>query len=355
MKTGVHSSLVAKPTAFSTAALCLMLLATPGMQVVAAEAQPDASRTEMQRKLEAAQKRLDSAAREVADLSMSMSDEIAPRIEAFMGTMGRPRAVLGLNMGSARDGDRADGVEVASVSPGGAAEAAGIKAGDVLTEVAGKSLQRDGEDAPRDKLLAAMREVKPEQKVKVKYLRAGKVASAEVIAHPLEDRFFRFPGPLPGGPGGLPGYPKFAFGRAEGVFGSAELVPLTAKLGQYFGVDKGLLVVRAPEDSRLQLEDGDVILDVDGRVPSSPSHALRILGSYQAGEKLKLNVLRMKKRLSFDITIPEGIRGDGEGPFERSNFTPSQRIETTGPAPFVMPLPPTSAVPVVVPLYDRPV
>ncbi len=32
---------------------------------------------------------------------------------------------------------------------------------------------------------------------------------------------------------------------AAGVFGSAELVPLTPKLGQYFGTDKDLLVVRA--------------------------------------------------------------------------------------------------------------
>ena len=34
--------------------------------------------------------------------------------------------------------------------------------------------------------------------------------------------------------------------RGEGVFGSAELVPMTPKLGQYFGTRHGLLVVRAP-------------------------------------------------------------------------------------------------------------
>jgi len=95
------------------------------------------------------------------------------------------------------------------------------------------------------------------------------------------------------------------FMRGEGVFGSAELVPMTPKLGQYFGTDTGLLVVRAPDDSRLKLEDGDVIVDIDGRTPSSPSHALRILSSYQPGEKLKLNVLRAKKRMSFEITVPE--------------------------------------------------
>ena len=98
--------------------------------------------------------------------------------------------------------------------------------------------------------------------------------------------------------------PNFAFFRSDGAFGSAELVSLTPKLGQYFGTEKGVLVVRAP-DSRLKLEEGDVIVDIDGRVPSSPSHAFRILGSYQPGEKVRLNVLRMKKRMTFEVEIPE--------------------------------------------------
>jgi hypothetical protein len=98
--------------------------------------------------------------------------------------------------------------------------------------------------------------------------------------------------------------PPLAMMRAVGVFGSAELVPITPKLGQYFGTDKGLLVVRAPADTRLKLEDGDVIVDIGGRTPSSPTHAFRILGSYQPGEQLKLNVLRQKKQMSFEITVP---------------------------------------------------
>jgi len=172
---------------------------------------------------------------------------------------------------------------------------------------------------------------------------------------------------IPAEPAAFAPFAKFAFGRAAGVFGSAELVPLNAKLGQYFGADKGLLVVRAPEDARLKLEDGDVILDVDGRVPSSPTHALRILSSYQAGEKLRLNVLRMKKKLSFDITIPQG--GDEAGTLERSNFTPGRRLNViegmpvTMPAPVLSPTPMLSPmpmltpvpVPVTVPLSDEPV
>ena len=186
----------------------------------------------------------------------------------------------------------------------------GLKAGDVLVEINGKSLKRDGDESPREKLLAgdARGEAGRQGDAQLSPRRQGRQGHrgrAAAEGSHLHD----------GGPGDrrqsahCQRMPDFAFMRADGVFGSAELVPLTPKLGQYFGTEKGLLVVRAPADSRLKLEDGDVIVDIDGRTPSSPTHAFRILGSYQAGEKLKLNVLRMKKRMSFDVTIPEDARG----------------------------------------------
>lgn len=323
MKAGTHGS-IAGCTQVGVLSLAA-LLAIPAMPAGAADTQAktESSRAQLRHKLEDAQKRLDAAANEVATLSISMSEDAMPRFHTF-SAMGSPRAALGVAIGLPGMDTRTDGVEVMSVSPGGSAAAAGIKAGDVLTEIDGKSLKRDDSDAPRDKLLELMRKVKPDQKVSLKYLRDGKVASAEVTAQPVANHFYTTgpmlfrgeAGAVPGIPGDMP---RIMFGRAEGVFGSAELVPLTPKLGQYFGAEKGLLVVRAPDDSRLKLEDGDVILDVDGRVPSSPTHALRILGSYQSGEKLKLNVLRMRKRLSFDVTVPEG----GEaGMIERSRFSP---------------------------------
>src|SRR6202008_2473064 len=83
-----------------------------------------------------------------------------------------------------------------------------------------------------------------------------------------------------------------------------ELATLTPKLGSYFGSDKGVLVVSAPADGALKLEDGDVIVAIDGRQPSSGSHATRILASYQPGEKITLRVVRMHKTLDVDTTLP---------------------------------------------------
>src|SRR6185437_10167040 len=84
-----------------------------------------------------------------------------------------------------------------------------------------------------------------------------------------------------------------------------ELVTLTPQLGRYFGSDKGVLVVRAPKDSGFKLQDGDVILAIDGREPTSGSHATRILGSYQPGEKITLRVLRRHKTEDIVATLPE--------------------------------------------------
>lgn len=281
------------------------LLATASVTAAEVEKKPEESQAEIERKLEDARLRLDAAAREVAELGMSMSEYSVPSLRHFVAP-GRQRAMLGINLGSRGDG-LAEGVEVVSVSPGGAAESTGLKAGDVLLAMNDKPLKREGEVSARDQLMKAMREVKPGDKVQLRYRRDNKVATASVTAEEPMNRMFAMPMPMRGAVGAGPPVPMppLAFMRAVGVFGSAELVPLTPKLGQYFGTEKGLLVVRAPEDSRLKLEDGDVIVDIDGRPPASPMHAFRILGSYQPGERLKLNVLRQKKKMSFEVTVPE--------------------------------------------------
>jgi S1-C subfamily serine protease len=62
-------------------------------------------------------------------------------------------------------------------------------------------------------------------------------------------------------------------------------------------------VISAPEDSTLGLKGGDVVLAVDGRKPAGPSHLLRILRSYEAGESFKLDILRNRKRESVTARL----------------------------------------------------
>lgn len=346
----------------STATARLALLAVAAAVAMASataaevEKKPAESPAEIEKKLEDARRRLDVAAREVAELSMSMSEHTVPQIRQF--TFGPHRAMLGINLGASGD-DQSEGVAILSVSPGGAAESAGLKAGDVLVTIGDKQLKREGEMSARDVLLKEMYEVKPGDKVQLRYRRDNKVANATVTAQ-APDRVFAMPAmpamPMRGRfatPAGIP-LPPVAALRVLGVFGSAELVPLTPKLGHYFGTDKGLLVVRAPSDSRLKLEDGDVILDIDGRTPSNPTHAFRILGSYQAGEKLTLNVLRQKKKMSFDITIPDEPSAGRTEPFifHQEIDGPESGVRDhllirPAPGPHSVPLPPGASVDVV--------
>jgi S1-C subfamily serine protease len=114
----------------------------------------------------------------------------------------------------------------------------------------------------------------------------------------------------------------------EGLLGperglrSLELVTLTPKLGQYFGTDRGLLVVRAADAAGLPLEEGDVLQSIDGRVPENPGHAFRMLRSYQPGEKVKLGVLRQRKTLTLEATLPAPDARGEAGPHRRPPMPP---------------------------------
>jgi S1-C subfamily serine protease len=88
-----------------------------------------------------------------------------------------------------------------------------------------------------------------------------------------------------------------------GDLAELELAPLNADLGQYFGTEAGVLVISAPRNSPLRVRGGDVVLAVDGRRPDGPQHLLRILRSYDGGERFKLDIMRSRKRESLTVSL----------------------------------------------------
>ena len=86
---------------------------------------------------------------------------------------------------------------------------------------------------------------------------------------------------------------------------------LTPTLGEYFGIDEGLLVVRAGRAAELGFRDGDVVIDIGGREPQSPEHALRILRSFEAGESLQAAIMRQRRRESLAISVPSAATDVG--------------------------------------------
>ena len=95
---------------------------------------------------------------------------------------------------------------------------------------------------------------------------------------------------------------SFCFGDA---WCDLDLVTLNSDLGDYFGTKEGVLVVKAPGDSALPLKSGDVILSIGGRKPTSPSHAMRILRSYDAGESVSIEIMRHQRRQTLNWTVPQ--------------------------------------------------
>lgn len=282
------------------------------------------------RRLEEARARLEQQASEVARLSSELGRNYAWNFNTFTDSS---RALLGVAVDNA-SGNR-DGAVVRNVSPGGGAEAAGIKAGDVITALNGESLAKDGD--PARALVEKMRSIEPDTRVKVDLLRDGRKMNLEVTARAAPQAFaFAGPGvrveqlreqlgdlnerirnermrtaaPPPAGtvrvePGRGDGAQTFSFLLDAGNrFGGMEFATVSDRLGDYFGVDSGVLVVRAGADAPYGLQDGDVILAIDGRTPTDAQHAGRILRSYQPGEKVKLRVQRDRKAIDLDAAAP---------------------------------------------------
>jgi C-terminal processing protease CtpA/Prc len=211
----------------------------------------------------------------------------------------------------------------------GPAETAGLRAGDIITEANGESLARASRygAAPADKLVRIKDDLEVGDTLHVKYRRGSETREADIVLDELGSTSFAYsitdePGVFvaprirvnppnvrvfPEGRGVVTTEPRALvelFGSALGWL-DLELVSLDEALGEYFGTSEGLLVIRAPEDNLLNVRTGDVILNVDGRQPTSQSHLVRILRSYEAGETLDLEIMRKQRRQTVTAEVPE--------------------------------------------------
>ena len=252
----------------------------------------------LQDQMEAARRRLEAAAQQLAALSAQMNGPMMQRVEALEGP---PHVLVGVQLDDSK-GDT--GARVREVSPGGPAEQAGVRPGDLIVAVNGTNVQ--GRE-PAVRVVALLHNIKPGDKVALKVSRDGKTRDLTVIARPDGNDFFfarQFPDVPP-----LPQLKALAaWGGGPVIIGGPvadmELAGLTPGLGRYFGTDTGVLVVRAPPDGALGLQDGDVILSIGGRKPIDSSHVIRILSSYDPGEKVTLEVLRQHRKISVAATLP---------------------------------------------------
>jgi predicted metalloprotease with PDZ domain len=326
----IHSRLI--PSRAALLACAAMLLAAPPAVLLAdtppAPPPPPAphapphstGNSDLEARLDAARRNLEQAANDVAELSAQMGtaaiDQVKPLFEPS-------RAIIGVQLEPTEEGA---GARVREVSPGGPAAQAGIRAGDVIVAVNGTTLSGAH---PARQVVDIMHDVQPDSRVSVRVLRDGKPRDFTLTARASPSLFVTAHGPPDLGyvMSPLPG--AFMFHR---TLMDMELATLTPRLGTYFGTDKGVLVVRAPANGALKLEDGDVILAIDGRQPTSGSHATRILSSYQPGEKIKLRIVREHKTVELEATLPESPewRHDMLREPDKSSEEPNRKVVIIG-------------------------
>jgi C-terminal processing protease CtpA/Prc len=268
------------------------------------------------------------------------SEELRSLVERFrvLGSPGsgvavvssRPMMGVYLERTDYRQGNDSAGVLIEQVTPGGPAEEAGLKSGDIVVRVNGERIGRveRREDAPYDKLVEKIHDSDEGDTLHVEYRRNGQTRSANVVLRVIPQSSFAyafgdsgaawstFPEPTVWASPSISVdvAPLLQGELARTQFRSSwlrlELTEVDPQMGQtYFGTDHGLLVVKAPEDSDLDLQSGDVILSIDGREPSSPSHMFRILRSYEPGETVTFHIMRNKQRTNVTTTVP-GRRDD---------------------------------------------
>jgi hypothetical protein len=251
-----------------------------------------------------------------------------PDGRAYTFSVNGNRGRIGVLVNTVADSSDRYGARIDGVTPGGPAEKAGLKAGDIITKFNGTTLARGSSDnddndesRPGARLVELAHDLDPGDTVKVEYRRGSDTKTATLVADAASFAMSGM-GPMMHEME-MPRMP-FALGDGEGMgmgmgmgmgfcMGDAwcdlDLVTLNTDLGDYFGTKEGVLVIKAPADSGLPLKSGDVILSVGGRKPTSPAHAMRILRSYDAGETVSIEIMRHQKRSTLSWTVPEGNRG----------------------------------------------
>lgn len=351
-------------------ALCLMLpglmlpcsgalLAAPPASPSAAEADSDRQQA-VRQQMAALQARMNALASRMAALSAKMGDEAnASTLHYFADSR---RGMLGMAI-SPED----HGLHVSAVTPGGPAERAGLRTGDVITTVDGKPV--GSFDASSE---AALRTAEVGKSIRLGVERAGKrlhvdvtpermqagdwqatVRAAELAANQavasVQSPEFRkrLQQSIDDATASVQS-PEFrrhiqqsiddAMKSASAAIDSAaiaresasaaraaaieaggqshhwavfmspwwglNLAPLNADLGRYFGTDRGVLVLSRDDKQFPELQPGDVITDVGGKSVAQPEDVQRALRGAGDDKRVQVALRRHGKNLALAMKVP---------------------------------------------------
>ncbi|MGN6512666.1 MAG: PDZ domain-containing protein [Lysobacteraceae bacterium] len=285
---------------------------------------PDATPADAARRaqLEAARADMERATRRYLELSRQYGAHAGPyRFEAFA-----PHPVLGVLL--APDADA--GVRIAGVTPGSAAEKAGLRSGDRLLAIDGHEvLGSDGElrVANARRLLGKLDTRTP---VRITYQRDGRRSTVGATPQ-REDQVVFWRGvapPMPATPPMPPVPPEIderlrreivriaPDAHCEGAhcglpllaeafrWNGLNLASVDPQLGRYFGTDSGVLVLSTGQ-ALAGLQAGDVLRSVDGKPVRTPREAMAALDAHPAGSQVTVEYLRDRRSASARVTVPK--------------------------------------------------
>ncbi len=310
---------------------------------------------QLRAEMEEAREQLDDAAQRVAKLSRKMAGGEVARVVKRM-SVGRRKAMLGVRIDDAKDGE---GVRIQSVTPDGPAERAGVKAGDLLHSINSVDLTTGSSSEAIEDLLKTLRELEPNDVAALSLRRDGRPLNVDVTTESVAKALPRFgaytdsegnlkhvgemleklainlpnihadididgeisrfnfdageiedlkqlPKRLEEAMGKLSGSgPVIAMlGGSSGLGHKFRFAPVTQGLGNYFGVDRGVLLTAVPDDDALGMQEGDVLLSVNGKAVNSRHDLNAAFARAEEGENLTVELVRQRESLTLDVMAP---------------------------------------------------
>jgi len=289
------------------------------------EAQQESSlevrdRLAMEKSLRQARRELAAAARRVQEIQTQLmalrSVDDARRQRERLPREGRARiGVVVDTEGTVPPG--VPGATIVAVTPGGAAEEAGLRPGDVIHAINGKVLAElaaemgdEASSLPAAALVQAAGRLRPGEKVVLDYSREGKSRQVTLEARVAQDAPVWITPQVEIPAIALEHWP-YALLEYEGEqdeqakkWLDLEMVPLNPDLGRYFGSGSGILVIRAPEGGPLNVKPGDVIVKIGQERPSTPWQVLRTLRTFRPGELVNLELIRDRNVIVVKAAAP---------------------------------------------------
>jgi len=267
-------------------------------------------------------------------MAVAVPVDIVSQVAAEIQEKGKvQRGWLGVSIAQDEEGR----IEVIGVDEQSPAELAKLKEGDIILKFGNQDVMNPG------MLASEIRKRKPGEDITLTVARDGKPLEVKVKLgeYPEEEAKRelerRFPGLFPPLPPPFAMRPKDRALKSPGVlvpprtreffwerskFIGVYLDELNKEMSDYFGVKEGtgLLVNRLTDKGPAQkagLKVGDVIVKAEGKRVETVNELSGIVQDKKKGDKIKLEILRDKKPLTFDVEVEEEERG---GAFSMTRF-----------------------------------